>query len=334
MTCELCLAGLLSWHWRHTGHLWVMQTTVEQARQGEALEGADNSFPASGSCSTCRKQHHTLSCIVHSSYPTLIGSFVSHCANSVLQSSQPYSCCSCFCRCLVCERTLLGSRGSSPARDSTVSGIMAGSGSLPQFNAFRPSTASTAYTGPAATGETLGFGPLGPGLNAAQLRRMADEKVHGHSSSSSPENGAHSSEHQPEDGQHLTGSLLSGSLVVRASSPGLGNSVRYSSPGPYNHKQHQQQQGASMPGSLRAHVRPQTTGGMKVTKGPADASDDTGEQASNVAPAARQRPGTALGTHRGRKQQQEQQQQPSEEQQVQQQGQRQRSGSKRNPVFV
>ncbi|WIA42243.1 hypothetical protein OEZ86_008260 [Tetradesmus obliquus] len=76
-------------------------------------------------------------------------------------------------RCLVCDRSLMDRSVSPPHTAPAAAGMGRSSSPLPLLDQFRPATAAAGCSSGAH------IGPLGPGLNAAQLRRMAEARLQG-----------------------------------------------------------------------------------------------------------------------------------------------------------
>jgi hypothetical protein len=85
------------------------------------------------------------------------------------------------CRCLVCDRSLMDRSASPPQTAPAAASSGRSSSPLPLFEQFRPATAAACSSSRCSAG----LGPLGPGLNAAQLRKMAEARLQGGSVSSS-----------------------------------------------------------------------------------------------------------------------------------------------------
>jgi hypothetical protein len=154
----------------------------------------------------------------------------------------------CLCRCLVCDRSLMDRSISPPYTAPAAAGSGRSCSPLPLFDQFRPSTAAAGYSSCTSSSTAgPGLGPHGPGLNAAQLRRMAEARMQGGSVSASLTR-------EGDAAEAGAGLCELGEGIAAAAGSGAAGASCYcmpgSSPGPNRSaRQHQQQ-------------RPQTTGSV------------------------------------------------------------------------
>ncbi|WIA21789.1 hypothetical protein OEZ85_004173 [Tetradesmus obliquus] len=195
-------------------------------------------------------------------------------------------------RCLVCDRSLMDRSVSPPHTAPAAAGMGRSSSPLPLLDQFRPATAAAGCSSGAH------IGPLGPGLNAAQLRRMAEARLQGGSVSSSLEHDAVFAAEAAGSCSGLGEGIGAAAGQGAAASPGYhmpASRGAMHSAGRQQQQQQQQQQrpqttGGITAGHMHGHVAAGTAGGSRPSTSSTRKAQQAGQQQARGVTSGRRTP--------------------------------------------
>lgn len=192
------------------------------------------------------------------------------------------------CRCLVCDRSLMDRSVSPPHTAPAAAGMGRSSSPLPLLDQFRPATAAAGCSSGAH------IGPLGPGLNAAQLRRMAEARLQGGSVSSSLEHDAVFAAEAAGSCSGLGEGIGAAAGQGAAASPGYHMPASRGAMHSAGRQQQQQQRpqttGGITAGHMHGHVAAGTAGGSRPSTSSTRKAQQAGQQQARGVTSGRRTP--------------------------------------------